>query len=102
MALNSTIVIRQRAAGADALGQPSGGWQTVTTLWGEIRHPSGIEQARAGGEVTTIAASIKVRRRAGITPDMQAVHGSTVYDIQAVLPDEVDRLYMFLVCQAVQ
>lgn len=102
MALNSQITIRQRASGSDALGQPNGGWETVTTMWAEIRHPSGVEQLRGGGQVTTVSASIKVRRRTGITGAMQAVHGSTVYDIQAVLPDEVERQYMFLVCQQVQ
>lgn len=99
MALNSQIQIRQRQAGSDAAGQPLTSWTTVATLWAEIRHPTGLEQIRAGAQISTVQASIKVRQRAGITAAMQAVHGSTVYEIRAVLPDAVDRAYMFLVCE---
>lgn len=99
MALNSLITIRQRVAGADALGQPADAWVDVCTAWSEIRHPSGVELIKAGAEVSVVRASIKVRQRQGITAAMQAVHGARVYDIEAVLPDEVDRLHMFLVCK---
>lgn len=97
--MNSLIEIRQRDAGADAGGQPLKTFNTVVaSLWAEIRHPSGVEQVRAGAQVSVVQASIKVRRRDGITPGMRAVHGSAVYDIRAVLPDEIERINMFLVC----
>lgn len=99
MTLNRQIIIRQRVGTADALGQPVESWAMVATAWAEIRHPSGVEQLKAGAEVSTVRASIRVRRRDGITAAMQAVHGSTVYNIKAVLPDEVDRHHMFLVCE---
>ena len=100
MALNSQIVIRQRAAGEDAHGQPLETWADVCTVWAEIRHPSGLETIKAGAEVSVVRVSIKVRKRAGITPAMRVVHGAALYDIEAVLPDEVERLYMHLVCKA--
>lgn len=99
MALNSLIEIRQRDAGSDAGGQPLKTFTTVVaSLWAEILHPSGVEQVRGGGQVSLVQASIKVRRRDGITAGMRVVHGSAVYDIRAVLPDEVERANMFLVC----
>ena len=101
-ALNSLITVRQRVAGSAADGQPLDTWSTVASIWGEIRHPSGLEHIRAGVQTSVVRASIRVRRRGGITPAMQAVHGTVVYDIEAVLPDDVDRLYMFLVCKAQQ
>lgn len=100
MVLNRRVTIRQQAAGTDAAGQPLAGWVTVDTVWASIRHPSGIEALRADAPVSTARASIKVRLRSGITAAMQAVHGATVYDIKAVLPDQEDRRYMFLVCEA--
>lgn len=102
MALNSLITVRQRGTGFDALGQPSSTWDQIAQIWAEIRHPSGVEQLRAGAQTSVVQASIKVRRRAGITAAMQAVHGNAVYNIKAVLPDEVDRLHMFLVCELAQ
>lgn len=101
MGLNSRITILQRQPGQDALGQPTEVWTTVATVWGEIRHPSGVEALRADAQVSVVKASIKVRRQAGITSAMRAVYGTTTYDIQAVLPDEVERQNMFLVCQVV-
>ena len=99
MTLNRQVMIQQRAAMVDALGQPLESWEAFATAWAEIRHPSGVEQIKAGAEVSTVRASIRVRRRDGITPAMKVVHGATVYDIKAVLPDEAGRIWMFLVCE---
>ncbi|WP_349743923.1 phage head closure protein [Roseateles cavernae] len=98
--LKHLITIRHRAPGTDGAGQPNGEMVNLVDLWADIRHPSGIEAARGDAPVSTVRASIKVRLRSGITAAMQAVHGTTVYDIKAVLPDLVDRRYMFLVCEA--
>lgn len=97
--LNCRVTIRQRQAGEDDHGQPLETWADVCTVWAEIRHPSGLETIKAGAEVSVVRASIKVRRRTGITSAMQLVHGGRTYDIEAILPDEVDRLYMLLVCK---
>ena len=99
MALNSPITILQRTTAEDALGQPVETWATLAALWAEIRHPSGVQQIKAGAEVSTVRASIKIHKRADITAAMRVVHGATVYDIKAVLPDEAGRIWMFLVCE---
>lgn len=99
MPLNSPITIWQRTSAEDALGQPVETWTALAELWGEIRHPSGVQQIKAGAEVSTVRASIKVHKRDDITAAMRVLHGSTIYDIKAVLPDERGRVYMFLVCE---
>ena len=99
MPLNSAITIQQRASAEDSLGQPVETWAPLAWLWGEIRHPSGAQQIKAGAEVSTVRASVKVHKRDDITAAMRVVHGSTVYDIKAVLPDERGRVFMFLVCE---
>lgn len=102
MARNSRITIRARADGSDELGQPLTTWATVATLWGSIRHLTGAAAIKADANISTVRASISVSKRADITAGMQALHGSTVYDIKAVLPDEERRLEMFLVCEVAQ
>ena len=102
MGLNSQITVQQRQAGSDAAGQPLTTWTNVATLWAEIRHPTGLEQIRAEGQVSTVQASIKVRQRDGITAAMRVLHGTTVYEIRAVLPDQVERQFMHLVCEVNQ
>lgn len=99
MARNSRITIRARTAGSDELGQPLTTWQDIATLWSSIRHLSGAAAIKADANISTVRASISVAKRADIEAGMQAVHGSTVYDIKAVLPDEQNRLDMFLVCE---
>lgn len=98
-ARNSRIIIRARVDGADELGQPLQTWATVATLWANIRHISGAAAIKADALTSTVRASISVSKRDGIEAGMQALHGSTVYDIKAVLPDEENRLDMFLVCE---
>lgn len=102
MGLTSRITLQQRGAGVDALGEASGAWTDIATVWGEIRHLNGMETLKAGAEKSVVRASIKVNRRAGITNGMRALHGTTAYDVDAVLPDEVDRRFMFLTCTLIQ
>lgn len=99
MALNNQITIQQRTSATDALGQPVETWSDLAVVWGEIRHVSGMQQIKADAEISTVRASIKVYQRADITAAMRVLHGSTTYDIKAVLPDALGRVYMFLVCE---
>lgn len=98
--LNARITVMRRATGEDAAGQPATGWVEHVRLWANILHPSGVQQLQAGAQTSVVRASIKVRRRADITAAMRVHHRAAVYDIEAVLPDEVARTHMFLVCKA--
>ena len=97
--LRSLITVQQRTTAVDALGQPVETWAALASLRAEIRHPSGVEQIKADAETSTVRASIRIRRREDITAAMRLLHGSTVYAIKAVLPDDVGRGFMFLVCE---
>jgi SPP1 family predicted phage head-tail adaptor len=99
VALNNPITIQQRTSATDALGQPVETWSDLATMWGEIRHVSGMQQIKGDAEISTVRASIKVYQRDDVTAAMRVLHGSTLYDIKAVLPDELGRVYMFLACE---
>lgn len=96
--LNRRVTLQQRSTSQDALGQPVETWSDVATVWADIRHPSGLSAIKADADVSLVKASIRIRYRAGLDAGMRAVHGTVVYDIQAVLPDEAERLYVDLVC----
>lgn len=102
MALTRRIDLQQRSGTQDALGQPIESWSNVATVWADILHPSGVEQIKAGADMSIVKASIRVNYRANLNAGMRAVHNGKVYDIEAVLPDETDRQYMFLVCEVVE
>lgn len=99
--LNRRVTIKARSVGQDATGQPVEAWQDVASVWASVRHLSGLESLKADRESSTVRASIRIRYRAGIDAGMRVHQGSSVYDIRAVLPDEVRREFMDLSCERV-
>ena len=99
--LNRRCVIQTPSTTTDELGQPIPGWTDVAPVWADIRMRSGLESIKAGAPVSVVAASIRIRYRAGINAGMRVVHNLTAYEILAVQPDVGGREYVDLVCQAV-
>lgn len=99
--LNRLVALQSRTAGVDALGQPVGAWAEVALVWASIRNQSGLQALRADQPVSIVQLSIRIRYRAGVNAGMRVVHGATVYEISAVLPDEAGRQWTDLVCQVV-
>ena len=100
-ALNSRVTIQSPTATQDAAGQPIPTWAEVATVWANVRHLSGVESIKADAEASTVKASIRIRKRPDIDASMRVVHGASNYQIRAVLPDEVDRDKIDLVCEVV-
>ncbi|EJE49579.1 phage head-tail adaptor, putative, SPP1 family [Acidovorax sp. CF316] len=100
--LNRRITIQRRNGGKDAWGTPlPDGWVDVCTPWSNIRTGSGAEAIRADALQSAVRTSIRIRFRADITAGMRVVHGAAIYDIKAVLPDEVGRQHVDLACELV-
>lgn len=97
--LKRLITIQRAAPGEDEVGQPVSTWTDVATVWADIAHKSGLETIKGDAPVSVVQASILIRYRTDIDTGMRVVHGSTVYDIKAVLPDEGRREGTYLVCQ---
>lgn len=99
--LNRRITIQRKVGGQDSLGQPVDQWVDVCKLWAHIKTISGSgfvnqEFYDGGKEVSRTTASIRVRKRDGITPDMRVLHQGQVYEVRVVLPDLQDNRYMDL------
>lgn len=100
-ALNSRVTIQSPTATQDTAGQPIPTWADVTTVWANVRHLNGSESIKAHAEASTVKASIRIRRGPTVDASMRVVHGTTNYQIRAVLPDEVERDKIDLVCEVV-
>lgn len=100
--LKSRVTIKQLTGGQDEIGQPIQTWTDVARVWANIRHLSGSETIKAGAETSITKASIRIRYRTDINSGMRVYHGSTVYEIKAVLPDEESRDRLDLVCEVAQ
>lgn len=97
------VTIKSRTPGEDEAGQPLNTWTvTVAQVWADIRYLRGLESIKGGAETASAQASMNIAWRTGLTTDMRIEHGSTVFQIKGILPDEAKRSGVDLVCESVQ
>jgi SPP1 family predicted phage head-tail adaptor len=97
--LNRRVSLQQIAETRDAAGQVvASGWTEVARPWANIRYLNGKEYATSGTVVSSATASVRIRYRRDITASMRVVYRDTVFNILAVLPDEVGHEYIDLAC----
>jgi SPP1 family predicted phage head-tail adaptor len=77
--------------GQDSVGQPTGSYATVATVYGNLLHLNGLEIIKAGAETSIVKASLRINWRATITAGWRFVTGTRTYEITAVLPDARKR-----------
>lgn len=97
--LNRRVQILRAQKQREPGGQEVKTWVLLAKVWASIRHKGGLETIRAEAEASIVQASIRIRRRADVDATMRVQHGADVYEIRAVLPDEVRRDYVDLVCE---
>ena len=83
-----------------ALGEVTTSWTPLTQIWAQVKDLSGREWYEARqlpeGEVST---EITVRFRADIGRTMRIQHGTTIYEIVAVLDRDGRRKFLRLMCR---
>lgn len=92
MNLTHRVKIEQLGSTVDAVGQPIDAWSEVITVWANVKFLRGIEMVKASQDTSTVQASIRTRKRAGITPAMRATYDGVVYNIIAVLPQSASMM----------
>ena len=104
--LNSKVILQSPADGFDEIGQPVTTWVDVVIdgtldnkIPADVRYQSGLSAIKAGADVSTAKASIRLRHRA-VNAGQRIKQGDTVFAIQAVLPD-ARRVYVDLVAEVV-
>lgn len=98
--LNNRIEILQRVKRQDESGAVVFRWEVCRRLWADVRHVSGVETMRHDVLNASRRASMRVRYKAGITPDMRVRCAAGLYAIKAVLPDMQQRAFLDLVCES--
>ena len=81
-------------------GQPLQAWVDFATVWADVRFVSGIETIKAGREISTSRASVRIRRRANVSRQMRARIDGVEYDILGIIPS-ADRAWLTLICEVV-
>ncbi len=99
--LKHRITIQRPTGAQDAWGTPEpAGWEDVALVWADFRYLSGSGSIKAGADVSTVRASVRIRWRTGVDAGMRVLHGGQVFDVEAVLPG-AGRLHVDLVCKRV-
>lgn len=99
-AFRHRVLLRRPTGQHDALGEPTqGAWEVYAAPWANILTPTGAAQTRASDEINVVRASVRLRWRTDVQAGHQVVHGTTVYQVLSVLPDEQSRQTIDLACE---
>lgn len=97
--LNSRIKLQRPAETQSDSGAPTQGWADVAELWANVRYLNGTESIKSDAPVSVARASIRIRRRPDVVPNMRVLHGSVIFNVLAVLPNEESRDFVDLACE---
>ena len=86
--LRHRVSIEQRVTAVNSYGESETVWVEWADVWAAIEPLSGKEYLAAQQVQSSVSCRITLRRIAGLLPSMRIVHGNTVYNIAAILPDK--------------
>jgi len=87
--LDQRLTLQSRAAGADVLGQASGAWADVATVWGRARPLRSREIFAAGQTQNVTDVEFTIRWRDDVLPTWRVLWRDVPYDITGQ-PIDVD------------
>lgn len=79
-------------------GEPDVSFTESAAVWADVRPLSGRQLLAAQQIASEVTTEIEIRYRAGVTAGMRVVHGSTVYEIKAVVNPEGRNIRLLLQC----
>ena len=79
--LDQRLTLQSRATGVDVLGQASGAWADVATVWGRARPLRSRELFAAGAMQDVTDVEFTIRHRDGITANMRVIWRGVPHDI---------------------
>lgn len=97
--LNRRVLLQRRVETPSGTGGSTVAWEDISSIWANIKHQSGAEVNRSDVPVSVVKASIRIRFREDLDATCRVIHGASIYDIKAVIEDEIGREYVDLVCQ---
>ncbi|MBM7064826.1 phage head closure protein [Neisseria elongata] len=98
--LRHRVEILQRVKEKDKSGATVMVWRPLCKVWADVRHISGSETMKHDVLSASVRASVRIRWREDITPDMRVKIGGKPYAIRAVIPDAAKRVFVDLVCES--
>lgn len=100
--LRNRVEFLRKTRVKDAAGQTLDEWVSMVTTWGDFRYQSGLATIKSDAQASIAKASLRIRYRTDITPDMVVQLDGQKFDIDAVLPDRAQRKFVDLVLKVAQ
>lgn len=97
---NRRVAIERPNVGRDAVGQGLAGWTELRKTWAWINTLNGSETLVAQAVVSRASVEIEIRYRPDVTAGMRVRYGSQLYDIGAVIDEDMRHETLRLVCTA--
>lgn len=83
--LNQRVTLQRRAVGTDAMGQASGAWTDVATVWARVLPLRGREFFAAAQVQQELSIKVTMRYRADVEPTMRLMWQGKPHDITGVI-----------------
>lgn len=97
--LRHQVVIEQQVTAINSSGEQDVDWETFATVWAEVAPLSARESILSEQAQSKVSARITIRALDGVAASMRVVHGSTIYNIEGVIPDPQSGVeWMTLTC----
>lgn len=91
--LRHRLTLQKRVETQDPVtGELTHTWTTVAEIWGKVEALSGREFISAQALQSKVTAKIRIRYRDDIDASMRISHRGKIYNIEAVLPDNISGL----------
>lgn len=96
------VTLQRRGETQDETGAVTQEWANVITtgdgkVWANIYDMTGRQYIAARAEQNSVMTKITIRYRVGVVAKMRVLHGSDIYDIEAVLRKGQDWLELMCV-----
>ncbi|WP_254632564.1 phage head closure protein [Achromobacter denitrificans] len=98
-ARNRLVELLCKSTERDKANELIDAWTVVGKAWGSIRFVSGVAAIKAGAEQEVTKASIRLTYRRNVEMGMRVRHGTDIYRVDVVLPDEQRRQHVDLICR---
>lgn len=99
--LDKRIKIEQATETRSGTGAVIKSWATFLTAWAGIDPPKGREFFAAGQIQAEVTVRVRIRYRAGVTPQMRVLFGTRVFDINSVIDPDEAHVELILMCTEV-
>lgn len=97
--LRDYITIQTYTDAVNYYGETTKNWVTFQNMYASILSISGREYIQSEKVQGDSIHKIKIRHLAGVTDKMRVLHNTTIYEIEAVLPDRTSDKHQLLMCR---